>query len=1383
MRILTSFLLVLSLLAIPAHAQQEEEDKGFLTRKIQELLSGAGRDVNISGFRGALSSEASFDRMTIADADGVWLTLEDVRLDWNRSALLRGRLEVEELSAARIDIPRLPQGDPDTLPDAEATPFTFPQLPDLPVAIDIEQVSIAEVILGAPLVGEPVQMQLSATAQLNDEGLNADFNASRTDGKRGQFDIEISLSRDENAIDLLVNLSEGAEGIIGTLANIPGNPSVDLTIAGTGELDDLTTDITLTTDGEERLGGDIRVVTQGDADTPDRRIIADIDGDLTAIVLPQYRDFFGTEVSLEADALLAASGAVELSTLDLQAAAVDLQGRVRLADDKWPSFIDLEGTIARADGAPVLLPGGGGETTLERVVLDVDYDIEQGEAYEAVFDITGLSTSAATIGQTTLRSTGTLAGANGAVGQIRGRVNFAALDLALTDPALAEAIGSRIEGTTDINYLTDQPFRITNLDLGGTDYRLAGDVAISGVGEGLTTDLDVRLQADDLSRFSALAGRELDGSTALTLKGQVTPLSGEFNLDAAGEATGIATGIAQADALLEGRTDLTLTAIRNENGTFLRGVELSNAALLFTGEAALATDNSRVDADIVLRDIGTVLPQYEGRVQITGNAVQNAAGWRVDVDGSGPYDVTLSLDGLATGPDAALDFAAQVPRLSAFADTIEGALNAKGSIRQTPQGWLVQADATGPYGADARVNGLVTPQVDIGFDLSVQDLSELAPQIDGPVQATGRLRQTENGFEIDTDATGPYAINADVRGTLTPAVDVAFDLSVPNLNPLVPQVNGPLDATGTLRQTDRGFVVDTTARGPYGARATVNGLATGPDMALDFDLSLPNVAPVVPGVTGALSANGTVAQSPQGLRVDVNASGPYSARASVNGIVTGDSAAVEYTANVPNLAALVPQLRGPLSVDGTAAQTGQGWRIDTDLSGPVGTNADVSGLVANDGTLDLDVTGSAALGLFSPFVRPRTLSGQADFDLAINGPPALGSVSGTLRTRDATVTAPNLRLALEGVNADVELANSRAVLDVNASPTGGGRLDITGSIGLTGPLPADITVTLDDFILSDPRLYSTELDGTLTITGPVTGGARIAGRIETDDTNISVPSTGLTSIGDIPQITHVGAPQDATATRRRAGLIGQDAGNDPTEGASGPGLALDVTVVAPGRIFVRGRGIDAELGGQLRLTGTTNNIISTGRFELERGRLDILGKRFDLEEGAVTFEGDFIPYIRFRSTTSTEQGTVSVIVEGPADDPEVTFESTPDAPQDQVLAQLLFGQNIENISPFQALQLANAVATLAGRGGVGIVGNLRDNFGLDDLDVTTNADGTTALSFGKYISDNVYTDVTATSEGVGEVSLNLDLTESLTGRATLGSDGDSSIGIFFERDY
>ena len=484
-----------------------------------------------------------------------------------------------------------------------------------------------------------------------------------------------------------------------------------------------------------------------------------------------------------------------------------------------------------------------------------------------------------------------------------------------------------------------------------------------------------------------------------------------------------------------------------------------------------------------------------------------------------------------------------------------------------------------------------------------------------------------------------------------------------------------------------------------------------------------------------------------------------------------------------NIGALVENVTGPLNVTGSARKQGTAWRLDTRADGPSGTQAAVAGLVNQDGTLNLDVNGTAPLGLSRPFIAPRNLQGQAQFDLAVNGPAALSSVTGTVTTNGASLSAPNLRTGLQGIDATVALARNRANLNISGEATNGGRVQVGGSVTLTGSLPADISVALRDVVLIDPRLYKTSVSGDLRIAGPLTGGAGIAGQINVGETVVNVPSTGLTSIGTIPDITHVGSRAGATATRGRAGLGAVSSGSDVQASSSGAGFGLNIAVSAPNRIFVRGRGLDAELGGGLRLTGNTNQIISAGRFDLLRGRLDILGKRFDLREGSARFQGDFVPYLRFVSATDTPNGEVRVIVEGPADEPEVTFESTPAGPQDEVLAQLLFGRNISEISAFQALQLASAVATLAGRGGNGIIGNLRDGFGLDDLDVTTTDSGATALRLGKYISDNIYTDVTAASDGTADVSLNIDITDSLKARGTLTSEGNTSIGIFFEKDY
>ncbi len=1421
----------------------QDDDKGFLTRTIQNALSGSGRTVSIDGFRGALSSEAAFDRMTIADGEGVWLTLEGVVLDWNRSALLRGRLEVESLTAERLDIPRLPVSEETALPDAEATPFS---LPELPVSVDVKNVGIAEINLGAPLLGEDAQLSVQASATLSDAVAKLDFKGERTDGKRGEFAIQADYERSDNLLDLLVKLSEEQDGIAAKLLNLPDKPSVDLTVQGSGPVDAFETDVQIDTDGQERLAGKITLGTQtGDGLGPDRRIQANIGGDVTALLAPRYREFFGTDVRLTTDALLAANGAINVSAFTLDAQAAQLAGKVTLNTDKWPTLIDISGTIANPDGTAILLPGSGENgTTVERVALRVDYDAGNGDAINADFDITALSTAGVAIDRTTLTLDGILSGNVGAVGNFQGDVTFDAKGLALTDEASAEAIGSEITGKANISYTEGQPVRISGLDLTGTDYGLTGNAAISGFDAGFLTQLDMALVASDLSRFSALAGRELDGQTSLALTGSVTPLGGMFDLAANGSAQDIRIGIPQADAVLAGQTELSMTAQRNEQGTFLRDVVLENPAISFAGSAELRSNDSQVQAKATLNDVALVLPQYEGPITVNGSATQDARGWSVDVVTDGPYDAAITVEGLATGPDAAINFSASVPQVERFApDTpATGPLNASGTLRQTPDGWRIETEASGPFDARAAVNGIVapaidinfdvsmpevnalvpqvngplkatgnlkqtetgyeidtvatgpyaaraavkgalTPMLDISFDVAVPDVSPLVPQVKGPVGATGTLKQTEAGFVIDTNATGPYAARAAVKGALTPMLDISFDLAVPDVSPVVPQAKGPLNATGTLRQTDKGFLVDTSATGPYGSRAMVEGLATGPDMSLTFDAAVPNVNPLVPSISGPLSAKGVVRQTPDGIVVDTNAAGPYSSQAAVNGLVTGPNANVQFNLSMPNIGALVDNINGPLDVTGSARREGEGFRISTDAQGPAGTQATVAGLVNGNGNLNLDINGTAPLGLSRPFLAPRDLQGQARFDLKIDGPPALSSVSGTIQTSGASFSAPTLRIALQNIAADIRLGGNRANIDVSAQSSNGGDIRIGGGVTLTGALPADIQIGLQNLVLIDPKLYRTSLSGQLRLAGPLTGGAQIAGQINVGETEVNVPSTGLTSIGDIPPITQVGAPSAVIATRQKAGISGVSGGGDTSATASGPGFGLNVQINAPNRIFVRGRGLDAELGGGLTITGSTNNIISAGRFELIRGRLDILGKRFDLVEGSIQFQGDLIPYLRFVSSTTTSTGTVSVVVEGPADAPVVSFESSPQAPQDEVLAQLLFGRNIADISAFQALQLASAVATLAGRGGGGIISNLREGFGLDDFDVTTTDDGATALRVGKYLSDNVYTDVTAASDGSAEVSLNLDLTKNLKGKATLGSDGDSSLGIFFEKDY
>jgi translocation and assembly module TamB len=298
----------------------------------------------------------------------------------------------------------------------------------------------------------------------------------------------------------------------------------------------------------------------------------------------------------------------------------------------------------------------------------------------------------------------------------------------------------------------------------------------------------------------------------------------------------------------------------------------------------------------------------------------------------------------------------------------------------------------------------------------------------------------------------------------------------------------------------------------------------------------------------------------------------------------------------------------------------------------------------------------------------------------------------------------------------------------------------------------------------------------------LSGGARIAGTLTLGQTDVQVPSSGVGSLGDLPDIVHIGQSGSVQQTLDNAGVI--EPGTAEVSSSGGAAFPLDITVNAPSRIFIRGRGLDAELGGSLSLGGTTANVIPVGQFSLIRGRLDILQQRFELAEGDASLQGDFAPYIRLVAETEARTGTqIRIVVEGPAEAPEVSFESTPQLPQDEVLAQLIFGRNLSEISPLQAVQLAAAVGTLAGRGGGGLIDGFRQELGLDDFDVTTDDDGNAAVRAGAYLSENVYTDVTINSEGETEINLNLDITSEITAKGTVDADGETSIGIFFERDY
>lgn len=1161
-------------------AAQSAQDRDWLTGMIEDKLSGDGRQIRVDGFRGAFSSKATFDQLTVSDANGPWLTIRGGTMSWSRAALLTGKVEISELTATEIDIDRRPETPASAVaPAPEAKPFRL--LPDLPVSVNIGKLSVGKLALGAPVLGEAVTLTLDGNLSLSGTDAKAKLAMTRLDGTKGSFSFTGGYSEGKRqlSVDLLVD--EGQGGLVSKLAKLPGSPALTLAVAGSGPLDAFSSDVVLSTDSQPRVTGKVTLSAAAPAadGTRGQGFAVNLAGDLTPLLPDEYRDFFGTQSKLSATGVSMPDGSFSLSDLTVASQALNVQGRLATLPSGMPDSFSLNVALGSEDtaAAPVLLPVSGPETRVQSANLRLFYDRSRGQGWTLSGVLNGLSRADLALGQVKLAGNGLVSLAE-QTDAASGRINFNVTGLAPADPALAEAVGPTLDGSTVFDWTSTHPLNLTNLVLNGRDLALTGAVSIGNLAEGIDIMPDLVLDARDLRHYAALTGRPLAGAIEGTVKGKLTALSGAFDLDASLSGQDLKTGIAESDALLSGRSQIEVSAARDETGLTIRQFSANAHTLSVTAAGVLATGSSDLTAEVALRDLGSLGGRYRGSADLKASIL--------DVDGERRY----TLDGTATNL------------------------------------------AFGQETADRLLAG----------------------------------------------------------------------------NTVV-----------TARAATRDGVTRLTA----------------------LNLQNPQLS---------AKAEGTSAT------------------------------AVRLSARLANIGLITPKYSGPVTVEGTLGQQGSNYALDLKAGGPGGLQAVVAGTVAgNLATTDLTIRGKADTALANNFIDPQSVEGTVSFDLKMQGKPGLNALSGRIEAPNASLNVPAASLALQNIRLVATLGGGKVTLDTRAAIKGGGSLTLSGPVTLTAPFQSNLKLVLSQARLRDPELYDTRISGTLGIAGPLAGGAAITGRLSLGTTEIRVPSS-LGGTAEIPDISHRGAPVKVTRTLSRAGLL--HSGGEGSRGAA-VSYRLDVTIDAPNQVYVRGRGLDAELGGSLRLTGTTANIVPVGHFTLVRGRLDVLAKRFTLTDGQVAMQGTLTPWLLFVATANQEDTTITIQLEGEATQPKLTLTSSPELPEDEILARLLFNKGLTNLSALQAAQLASAVATLAGKGGDGIIAKLRKNFGMDDLDVGTDDNGNTSLRAGRYLSKKVYSDVAVDSLGQTELNLNLDINSHVTARGTVGSGGDSSVGLFFQKDY
>lgn len=498
-----------------------------------------------------------------------------------------------------------------------------------------------------------------------------------------------------------------------------------------------------------------------------------------------------------------------------------------------------------------------------------------------------------------------------------------------------------------------------------------------------------------------------------------------------------------------------------------------------------------------------------------------------------------------------------------------------------------------------------------------------------------------------------------------------------------------------------------------------------------------------------------------------------------------------------------------VNVRGSARLRGSAASVFAELDAGSKSRLTMSGDAPLDttGAVALKLTGRMDAVLLNPILEARgeRAAGALTVDASVSGTvrdPQIGGevrlANGDLRDYAAGVHVEDIDASLVGGQGILRIAS----LTARAGP---GRLSAAGTVGVLQPgMPIDVSLSAHDIQPVTSDILTANVDTNMKVMGTLQHRIEVSGTIHVNRASISIPNGFPPSVATLDVIRPGQAPQPPAASRLVTGL----------------GITLD----APEAIFVQGRGLDAQLGGKLKVAGTAEDPQVSGGFRMIRGTFSLAGTSLNFTSGKVSFNGRGLtgridPLLDFVAQSSVMYAvptTVTLSVTGFADSPKISLSSNPSLPQDDLLGLLLFGKPASQLSAIQVAEIGAALASLSGIGPGGGGGGgskwnpltwIKKGLGLNTLSVgsasspsgagtssSTQSSGA-SITAGKYVSKRVYVAATQTTNGTSQVQVNIDLGPYLKLQTRLGNgtataqgttpenDPGSSIGLAWQMPY
>jgi translocation and assembly module TamB len=1416
---------------------------GFGKRQILAVIEGQLSASPVRLQAEALEGFVPFDMTLVgarlSDTQGVWLEADRLSLAWSPSALLRRKVSVGNLEADRIAVLRAPVSPP-------AEPSTEPlrvELPRLPVEIDLRRLAVARLELGADFLGEPAVFAIDAQALLGDpsNGWQTRIGLNRTDRDLDRINLTLDYRPEADTLAVELKAEEPQGGLITKLLGLPGAPKFALALSGSGPLTDWQAKGEANSDGRKLL--DLTATSRGP--TEDRTVAFNarlesapmlpeditplIEGGVTADG-QLHIAAFDQPIRIDRLKVETRAGTIAAQGTIAPDQALDLALDLRLAESApfaalLPPELRWDGATAQLHLAgPIARPKLTAEARLSNLAY-ADYRIGDGQiSLAADLDTGKLRAEDATI-------------------------SIGADAITVPDPKLQALLANG--ATLDFAGALDQGGAITadHLQLRAGTAALDAGGAATGWGVD-TAQVKGRLALGDLAPVLELAG--LQGGGRLNADLDLDHRPDRLSLQLAAAAADLSLGIAEVDRLIGAAPTLALKINRDASGLLtVDEARLEGGALALTGSGIMTPDQVLdLKADAKLADLGRVAPNAKGALTlaatITGSAADPVAKLQIRSE-SLSFDrftlarVQAAIDAanLVSAPKATIDVKAQVNALAASLRGTGAFDPSSGKVSAT--GIAARLGATSLAGKLDVSGGLLNG----AFDFTSPALAELAPLIGTDLRgsAQGRIALTPRGGKqsVDLEMTADSLETADVHVAQAQAKATAADAFGPD-----PQLDATLSAAGVEAGGQAIEKVEAQASGRLGDLA-VSANATGQDLALAIKADLQSAAAQTRIALAQLdltfrkvkanlqqpaevtlqdggtriahlviaSGGGTVALDADlgadGNRIaltlnrlptalaevvapDLHLLGTLDGRLDLDGPKSAPQATLALTGKGLGVSGASAQLvdldlngnwaAGRLKADGKAI-LGKGSGLDFSATLPVAADPATGFPVFNRGAaLNASAKGEIDLGLANAFIPGGAdhVAGRAAVDLAAAGAVGQPVLSGKVAITEGRYENQRYGTRLTNLNAQLEGQGSTLrLVSLGARTPGGGTVSGEGDVDFAGAMPVAIAIRMEKARMIDARIGTAVTSGDLQVKGMLGSDLALAGRVTIVKAEIKIPDLVAVVVEEIP-VMDVKLPPARQAAADAAAVA------PPPKTIK---IGLDLAVDAPEQVFVRGRGLDAEMGGALKITGTADLPVITGALELRRGDFDLLARRLDFNKGTVTFSGgDRVdPVLDFAATTKLPEADVTVTVTGTATHPVIALSASPAMPQDEIMARLLFGKASGALSPFEAVQLAQAMAQLTGvgGGGPGVLDKIRKELGLDRLDIEAGEGGATSapsLSAGRYVSRGVFVGAKqGATPGSSAASVEIELTPNVKVETDVGADSTGKVGVNLEWNY